>query len=85
MFVSLNTHKGQNKEQSNGQVVDAIDKILVFDMDETLGHFVELSMFLDALHDFYNKKVENTHFFKILDLFPEFLRPNIVKILKTLQ
>ena len=82
MFVSLNTHKGQNKEQSNGQVVDAIDKILVFDMDETLGHFVELSMFLDALHDFYNKKVENTHFFKILDLFPEFLRPNIVKILK---
>ena len=61
MFVSLNSHKvlykGQNKEQSNGQVVGAIDKILVFDMDETLGHFVELSMFLDALHDFYNKKV----------------------------
>lgn len=86
MFVSLNSseglYKGQHNGQSDGQEGGAIDKILVFDMDETLGHFVELSMFLDALNDFYNKKVENIHFFKILDLFPEFIRPNMVKILK---
>ena len=89
MFVSLNSSEGQhsmsNRQhngQSDGQEGGAIDKILVFDMDETLGHFVELSMFLDALNDFYNKKVENIHFFKILDLFPEFIRPNMVKILK---
>jgi hypothetical protein len=96
MFVSLNSsegqhgmsnglYKGQHKGpvgRSDGQEGGAIYKILVFDMDETLGHFVELSMFLDALNDFYNKKVENTHFFKILDLFPEFIRPNMVKILK---
>jgi hypothetical protein len=89
MFVSLNTSKEQYNNsdvksdvKSEGQEGGAINKILVFDMDETLGHFVELSMFLDALHNFYNKKVENIHFFKILDLFPEFIRPNIIHILK---
>jgi hypothetical protein len=59
-----------------------INRILVFDMDETLGHFVELGMFLDAINKFYNKKIETTHIFKTIDLFPEFIRPNIVKMLK---
>lgn len=69
------------------------NKIIVFDMDETLGYFVELGMFWDALLYFYKNRImtsmtsmnyimSNDHFNKVLDLFPEFLRPDIIKILK---
>jgi hypothetical protein len=77
------------------------NKVIVFDMDETLGYFVELGMFWDALRDFYVKHNMNMnvcdteektinvkdltsrqHFCKVLDLFPEFLRPDIIKILR---
>ena len=68
------------------------NKIIVFDMDETLGYFVELGMFWDALQYFYKNRImtninmnyimSNEHFNKVLDLFPEFLRPDIIKILK---
>lgn len=66
-------------------------KVVVFDMDETLGHFVELGMFWDALQNYFIKKGilydeeeknKKFHFYKVLDLFPEFIRPNIIKILK---
>ena len=59
-------------------------KIVVFDLDETLGNFVELGMFCDALEKINNKKMSNNDFFNILDIFPEFLRPNIINILKYL-
>lgn len=59
-------------------------KIVVFDLDETLGNFVELGMFCDALEELKKRKLNNEEFFKILDLFSEFLRPNILKILKFL-
>ena len=32
------------------------NRIIVFDMDETLGYFVELGMFWDALQYFYVKR-----------------------------
>ena len=32
-------------------------KVVVFDMDETLGHFVQLSMFDYYLTNMYNKKI----------------------------
>ena len=59
-------------------------KIVVFDLDETLGNFVELGMFCDALERLQQIKLNNNDFFKILDIFSEFLRPNILKILKFL-
>lgn len=59
-------------------------KIVVFDLDETLGNFVEFGMFCDALEQIKGKKLTNDEFFQILDLFPEFLRPNIIGILKYL-
>jgi hypothetical protein len=75
------------------------NRIIVFDMDETLGYFVELGMFWDALQNFYmkhkmvnNEMEEKTfhlknatssmHFCKVLDLFPEFMRPDIIKIVE---
>jgi hypothetical protein len=65
-------------------------KMVVFDLDETLGYFIELGMFWDALEN-YNKKHSlhismNQHLFnQLLDLYPEFLRPNIIKILSYLK
>ena len=60
-------------------------KIVVFDLDETLGHFVELGMFCDCLKQLNPHKLDNEHCFKIFDLFPEFLRPNIIEILNYIK
>jgi len=58
-----------------------VHKIVVFDLDETLGCFVELGIFWDSLQRFYNKKLPDEEFFEVVNTFPEFLRPNILNIL----
>ena len=65
-------------------------KIVVFDLDETLGYFMELGMFWDALNGYINNKnlkikIDQELFNNILDLYPEFLRPNIKGILNYLK
>ena len=67
-------------------------KIVVFDLDETLGYFVEFGIFWDTLSTYILKnnkdnKDEPTQedFNAILDLYPEFLRPNIINILNYLK
>lgn len=68
----------------------SISKIVVFDLDETLGYFTELGMFWDAFKS-YSEEQNKSHiitqqlFNDILDLYPEFLRPNIMKILRYLK
>lgn len=64
-------------------------KIVVFDLDETLGYFVEFGMFWDALKNYCVSNGIDTDtgqklFNDTLDLYPEFLRPNILNILKYL-
>jgi hypothetical protein len=59
--------------------------IVVFDLDETLGHFVQLSIFWDTLKAFHNKNLSDEHFFFTLNLFDKFLRPRILKILNYLK
>ena len=61
------------------------NNIVVFDLDETLGHFVQLSIFWDALKKYHNKNLSDEHFFFTLNLFDQFLRPRILKILKYLK
>lgn len=74
-------------------------KIVVFDLDETLGYFTQFGIFLDCLQNFlHSNKNENNKnedieklklpqndFNEILDLFPEFIRPNIINILHYLK
>lgn len=65
-------------------------KIVVFDMDETLGYFVELGIFWDSLKSYIkmkniDMKIDQDLFNKVLDLYPEFLRPNIINILNYLK
>jgi len=65
--------------------------IVVFDLDETLGYFMELGMFWDALKSYINqsnlnkKIIDQNLFNNVLDLYPEFLRPNIIDILNYLK
>jgi hypothetical protein len=59
-------------------------KYIVFDVDETLGYFSQLGSFIDAL-SFYKKVLSGSvfeRFNEILDLFPEFVRPKMIEILK---
>jgi FMN phosphatase YigB (HAD superfamily) len=64
-------------------------KIVVFDLDETLGSFVEFGIFWDCLLRYLSKTskkyLTQTEFDMILDLYPEFLRPNIIEILNYLK
>jgi len=64
-------------------------KIVVFDLDETLGYFSQLGIFWDIIQKYQkNNKihtVSQVDFNKILDLFPEFVRPNIYNILLFLK
>ena len=64
-------------------------KIVVFDLDETLGYFTEYSIFWSCLDKYLleNNKYTMSHkdFSNILDLYPEFLRPGIIAILNYLK
>jgi hypothetical protein len=65
-------------------------KVVVFDLDETLGYFVEFGIFWDGLQQYFtnhkiNYSLTQEDFNIILDLYPEFLRPNILTLLKYLM
>lgn len=64
-------------------------KIVVFDLDETLGYFTQYGIFWDSLANYVKVKQKSpltqSIFDDTLDLFPEFLRPNILHILQYLK
>jgi hypothetical protein len=69
-------------------MVDMIRKIVVFDMDETLGIFSDFGAFMDILNAIiYRRKSSSPkiniydHFNEILDMYPELLRPRILEIM----
>lgn len=57
------------------------EKIIVFDMDETLGSFADLYIIWKGIHQVCP---ECKHFYELLDLYPEFLRYGILTILEYL-
>lgn len=61
------------------------ENVVVFDLDETLGYFCELGIFVDSLEKVLKRKLSKPEFFEIIDMFPEFLRPDILKILKYIK
>jgi len=57
-------------------------KVVVFDVDETLGNFAQFSIFLRVLDDYFKiADVTYQHFNDLVDLYPEIIRPNMVRIL----
>lgn len=60
-------------------------KVVVFDLDETLGSFGEFGLFCNLLDSyFHNEKYSYSVFNSLLDLYPEFIRPTIINVLKYL-
>ena len=59
-------------------------KIVVFDLDETLGYFKDVGLFWYALNK-YKKKVLYKDFYYLMELFPQVFRPLIYKILEYLK
>ena len=76
----VNTQLAQMKIKKNKPL-----KIVVFDLDETIGYFTEISIFWDALEHFYGHNLFADKFFEVLDVFPEVFRPNILHILDVLN
>jgi hypothetical protein len=63
-----------------------ISKVVVFDLDETLGYFVELSILWDTIQLYLKDKLLGQKDFNaILDLYPEFIKPHIYSILNYLK
>ena len=64
-------------------------KIVVFDLDETLGYFTQFSILWYCLEEYItNNKTHHltqSDFNSILDLYPEYFRPNIFNILNYLK
>ena len=59
-------------------------KVIAFDLDETIGNFLEISILIDIIEEIYKTKIINNDFFKVFDIFPEVFRPQIFKIFKFL-
>ena len=57
----------------------SVPKVIVFDLDETLGSFAHLEILWNTLL-LYNQN--NILFNDLLDLYPEFIRYGIINILE---
>ena len=69
---------GANKD-SNG------NKIVVFDLDETIGHFSQLGVFYECLERHFGREIPKDYLKELLKLYPEYFRPNIMNIFKYLK
>lgn len=61
------------------------NKVVVFDMDETLGQFSQLGIIVDAIEKLLKKKLNQNEFNNLLDIFPLYLRTDILKSLNYLK
>lgn len=60
-------------------------KAIVFDLDETLGHFSNLRELSAALEEVMQRPLKQMEFDELFNLYPEFLRPGILTILEFLH
>lgn len=60
-------------------------KSIVFDMDETLGSFVQLGIFITILENHIHRQITSHEFNIFMDMFPLYQRPNIITILQYLK
>lgn len=67
-----------------------LNKIVVFDLDETLGYFKELGLLWESIvmflkHNNVTFETQQQWFDDTIDLYPEFIRPGIEQILNYLK
>lgn len=65
------------KSEKNG-------KVIVFDLDETIGSFTDLYILWEVIEKYFHTKHNTIDFNDLLDLYPEFLRHGIINILEFL-
>jgi hypothetical protein len=59
--------------------------VVAWDLDETLGSWVQLGALSDSIGDSISRKLTRPELFSLIDTFPEYLRPGIVPLLATLR
>ena len=60
-------------------------KVVVFDLDETIGHFYQLSIFIKGLELYIGKKLTELQQHKLLEIYMEYFRTDIFKIFQYLK
>lgn len=60
-------------------------KAIVFDLDETIGHFSNLRQLNLAFIELLRRPLKQMEFNELFNLYPEFLRPGILTILEFLE
>lgn len=60
--------------------------VIVFDLDETIGHFPQVYRFWELVKNYLNNpNLHIDYLFSIFDLFPEFFRFNILKLFNIIK
>jgi len=61
-------------------------KVVVFDVDETLGNFAQFAIFGHVLEEYFNDpNIMYRYFNDLVDLYPEIIRPKMVRILEYIR
>jgi hypothetical protein len=60
-------------------------RVVVFDLDETIGYFQQFAQFCQALEFMKKKKLHPDEVMFLLNLYPEYFRPNIFEIMLFLK
>ena len=79
MSDCIQVYKGDYFQKNSNKQTNK--KVVVFDLDETLGSFLELNILFNTL-DYVLQDENILSISNILDLFPEFFRNNIFQILQ---
>jgi hypothetical protein len=61
----------------------SMKKAVVFDLDETLGYWVQIGILVDSLEKYI--KLNEEEKYQLFDLYPEIVRPEIGKVLQNLK
>jgi hypothetical protein len=61
--------------------IEKVKKVIVFDLDETIGSFSDFILLLKYIKKHKKVNISQELFNKLLDLYPEFLRDDIIDIL----
>lgn len=60
-------------------------RVVVFDLDETLGYFQQFGLFCNSIEAMKKKKLTEKEFMYLLNLYPEYFRPYLFEIMNFLK
>ena len=89
-FLNIKSeYESDSKDDSDSKIIEKsktkYKKVVVFDLDETLGSFGQLGSFCMLLDDYYNDDNKAYSMFnELMDLYPEYPRPYILNVLRYL-